>query len=169
MLEFYYDFLDKYVDRRHSELIHMDTDSMYMALSEENLDDVIRPELMDYYQKHDKAKFLSTSKYHNRTPGLFKDEFKGTQMIALTSKCYYAENSKMKAKFSCKGISKRQNSMPWERYLETLQGNTDKAQNTGFRVDNNQIMTYTQNKLGLSAYYNKRIVAADDIHTQPLY
>ena len=120
MLEFYYDFLDKYVDRRHSELIQMDTDSMYMALSEENLDDVIRPELMDYYQKHDKAKFLSTSKYHNRTPGLFKDEFKGTKMSALTSKCYYAENS-----------------MSWDRYLEALKGHTDKAENTGFIVDNN--------------------------------
>ena len=169
MLEFYYGFLDKYVDRRDFELIQMDTVSMYMTLSPKELDYIIGPELKDYYQKHDKAKFLSTSKYHNRTPGLFKDEFKGTQMIALTSKCYYAENSKMKAKFSCKGISKRQNSMPWERYLEALKGNTDKAQNTGFRVDNNQIMTYTQNKLGLSAYYNKRIVAADDIHTQPLY
>ena len=120
MLEFYYDFLDKYVDRRHSELIQMDTDSMYMALSEENLDDVIRPELMDYYQKHDKAKFLSTSKYHNRTPGLFKDEFKRTKMSALTSKCYYAENS-----------------MSWDRYLEALKGHTDKAENTGFIVDNN--------------------------------
>ena len=138
MLEFYYDFLDKYVDRRHSELIQMDTDSMYMALSEENLDDVIRPELMDYYQKHDKAKFLSTSKYHNRTPGLFKDEFKRTKMSALTSKCYYAENS-----------------MSWDRYLEALTGHIDKAENTGFIVDNNQIVTYKQNKLGQSAYYDK--------------
>ena len=59
---------------------------MYMALSWKELDDIIRPELMDYYQKHDKVKFLSTSEYHNRMPGLFKDEFKGTKMIALTSK-----------------------------------------------------------------------------------
>ena len=32
MLEFYYDFLDKYVDRRDFELIHMDTDSLYMDI-----------------------------------------------------------------------------------------------------------------------------------------
>ena len=39
-----------------------------------------------------KALFLSTSKYHDRTPGLFKAEFNGAKMIALASKCYYAEN-----------------------------------------------------------------------------
>ena len=33
MFEFYYDFLDKYLDRSHFELIQMDTDSMYMAIS----------------------------------------------------------------------------------------------------------------------------------------
>ena len=54
---------------------------------------------MDYYLNHDKAKFLSTSEYQNRMPGLFKDEFKGTQMIALTSKCYYTEKVKWKPDF----------------------------------------------------------------------
>jgi len=32
MLEFYYDFLDKYIDRRDFKLIEMDTDSNYMAI-----------------------------------------------------------------------------------------------------------------------------------------
>ena len=45
MLEFYYDFLDKFVDRRDFELIQMDTDSNYMAISGERLEDVVRPEL----------------------------------------------------------------------------------------------------------------------------
>ena len=49
--------------------------------------------------------------------------------------------------------------MSWDRYLNALKGKVDNAQNTGFRVNNNQIVTYTQNKLGLSAYYDKRIVA----------
>ncbi len=90
-------------------------------------------------------------------------------MIALTSKCYYAEDENMKAKFSCKGSSRRQNAMAWSRYLEALNGSIDKVQNTGFRVVDNHIVTYTQKKLGLSAYYDKRIVAADGIHTEPLY
>ena len=32
MLEFYYDLMDKYVDRRNFQYIEMDTDSAYMAL-----------------------------------------------------------------------------------------------------------------------------------------
>ena len=39
MLEFYYDFLDKYVDRRDFELIQMDTNSLYIALSTKTLDE----------------------------------------------------------------------------------------------------------------------------------
>ena len=37
MLEFYYDFLDKYMDQRYFELVQMDTDSNYMAISSERL------------------------------------------------------------------------------------------------------------------------------------
>ena len=33
MLEFYYDFLDRFVDRQDFELIQMDTDNNYMAIS----------------------------------------------------------------------------------------------------------------------------------------
>ena len=144
MLEFYYDFLDKYVDRRDFELIQMDTDSMYMALSAENLDDIVKPSLQDKYINGGKEEFLSTSTYHDRTPGLFKDEFKGTRMIALTSKCYYSENQDvMKAKFSCKGISKKQNEMSWDRYKNALDGHKDMAQNSGFRVNNSTVVTYT--------------------------
>ena len=45
MLEFYYDFLDNYVDRRDFEYIYMDTDSAYFAISGESLRDVVKPEL----------------------------------------------------------------------------------------------------------------------------
>ena len=90
-------------------------------------------------------------------------------MIALASKCYYVENEEAKSKFSCKGVSKKTNQMNWDRYLAALGGSTDKAQNTGFRVNDKKIVTYTQNKLGLSAYYDKRVVHEDGIHTEPLY
>ena len=45
MLEFYYDFLDNYVDRRDFEYIYMDTDSAHFAISGESLRDVVKPEL----------------------------------------------------------------------------------------------------------------------------
>ena len=44
----------------------------------------------------------------------------------------------------------------------------DKAKNVGFRVYDQDIVTYEQNKVGLSAYYDKRYVLADGIHTRPL-
>ena len=111
MLEFYYDFLDYYFDRRDFELLQMDIDSLHIAWSGENIDDLVKLELREEYHIERKAKFFSTSKCHDRTPGLFKEEFQGTRMISLTSKCYYVEDEKSKAKFSCKGVSKKQNPM----------------------------------------------------------
>ena len=97
-------------------------------------------------------------------------------MIALTSKCYFADSGagashnggKGVKKFSCKGVSRRQNEMNWERYRKALFGSLDKARNIGFRKRDNHIVTYEQSKLGLSAYYDKRIVHEDVIHTSCL-
>ena len=167
MLEFYYDFLGKFCDRRDFELIQMDTDSFYMALSANDFDDIIKPDLKELY-KDEKPNWLVTDEYSKRVPGLFKPEFKGKRMIALTSKCYYADNGDSKAKFSCKGVSRRQNKMSWERYINALFGSIDKVTNIGFRKKENHIVTYEQTKLGLSAYYDKRVVHEDGIHTSCL-
>ena len=185
MLEFYYDFLDKFCDRRDFELIQMDTDSFYMALSANDFDDIIKPEMKELYfgdgaqlgSEAEKKNWLVTDEYSKRVPGLFKPEFRGKRMIALTSKCYYADSgaggeagAKLGRdegikKFSCKGVSRRQNEMNWERYKNALFGSLDKARNIGFRKRDNHIVTYEQSKLGLSAYYDKRIVHEDGIHT----
>ena len=170
MLEFYYDFLDKFCDRRDFELIQMDTDSFYMALSANDFDDIIKPDLKELY-KDEKPNWLVTDEYSKRVPGLFKPEFKGKRMIALTSKCYFADNGASQEtipKFSCKGVSRRQNKMSWERYKNALFGTLDKVTNIGFRKKENHIVTYEQTKLCLSAYYDKRVVHEDGIHTSCL-
>ena len=59
--------------------------------------------------------------------------------------------------------------MSWERYLEALNRSIDTATNTGFRLYEQGIGTYTENKLELCAYYDKRIVDRDGIHTKPLW
>ena len=38
-------------------------------------DGIVRSELREEYDNVGKAEFLSTSKYHDRTPGLFKADF----------------------------------------------------------------------------------------------
>ena len=44
MLQFYYDFIDRYVDRSLFQYCEMDTDSAYIALAGESIDDLVRPE-----------------------------------------------------------------------------------------------------------------------------
>ena len=44
MLEFFYNFFKKFCDTEKYEELEMDTDSLYLALSEENLEDFILPQ-----------------------------------------------------------------------------------------------------------------------------
>ena len=51
MLEFYFDFMDVYVDRSDFEYCEMDTDSAYMAISGSSLEEVIKPEMREQYER----------------------------------------------------------------------------------------------------------------------
>ena len=168
MLQFYYEFLDFYLDRRDFELIQMDTDSMYFALSHERLEDAIRPGYETQFEE-EKKRWLAWDKWSNREPGLFKLEKEGTHAIALCSKCYHIKDSATgQAKVSSKGVNKRQNEMRRERFERALAGDRDVVVNRGFRMRDGSMYTYEQRKLGLSAYYDKRWVLPDGIHTEPL-
>ena len=58
-----------------------------MALSANDFDEIIKPEMRELY-KEEKKNWLVTDEYSKRVPGLFKPEFQGKRMIALTSKCF---------------------------------------------------------------------------------
>ena len=167
MLEFYYDFLDRYFDRKDFELIQMDTDSNYLAISGKKLEDIVRPEMKAEFEAQ-KKNWLAWDKWSGRTPGLFKLECEGDRMIALCSKCYFIDDRGEKKKFSTKGMSKKQNNINWQRFKTALEGSKDMATNRGFRMRDGNIVTYEQEKLGLSAYYDKRWVLPDGIHTEPI-
>ena len=49
-----------------------------------------------------------------------------------------------------------------------MEGSKDMATNRGFRMRDRQMVTYEQQKLGLSAYYDKRWVLPDGIHTESI-
>ena len=176
MLEFYYDFLDKYFSRQDLELCYMDADSFYLAMSGNSLDEILRPEMKEAF-KADKKNWLTTDKFSERTPGLFKREFVDTRGVWLTGKCYLVQNEAKQNKYSYKGISQKHNDLffqPYEDVLDVfLRARRDseleekdiyKAKNVGFRIYGQGVVS----KIGLSAYYNKRNVFADDIHTRPL-
>ena len=105
--EFYYDFMDVYVSRADFEYCEMDTDSAYMALSADFLENIIIPRMKDQFDtgligfcKSENIRADNSlhwfprsccekhSKFDTRTPGLFKLEFKGIEIIGLCSKTY---------------------------------------------------------------------------------
>ena len=51
MLELYYNFFTRFCDVNMFEELEMDTDSLYLALAEEELEDCIRPELRAEWQR----------------------------------------------------------------------------------------------------------------------
>ena len=173
MLEFYYDCLDKYIDRSDFQYVEMDTDSAYLGLSAKSLNEVIKPEMREEYEK-DKYNWFpnETTKelkaFNKRTPGLFKVEFEGKSIYALCSKLYFVEGD-TKNKFSCKGIQKSQNDINKDRFHNVLfNGVKDTCTNKGFRVIDNSMITYIQQKKGLSYVYDKRRVLEDGVTTVPL-
>ena len=78
MLEFHYDFLDKYFSRQDLEWCYMDTDSFYLIMSGDSLDKIVKTEMKQAYEAN-KKNWLATGTFSERTPGLFKHESVGTR------------------------------------------------------------------------------------------
>ena len=92
MLEFYYDFLDYYLLREDFEMVEMDTDSNYLGISAENVEELIKPKLREEFEREKHNWFVTPlAPQGKRTPGLFKVEFKGDKIIGLCSKSYCTE------------------------------------------------------------------------------
>jgi hypothetical protein len=188
MLQFYYNFIDKYIDRSDFEVCQMDTDSNYIAFSEDSIEKLIKPHMRQEYEK-DKFNFLpreseelhptfkvngksfTLAKYDKRTPGLFKEEKRTDKLISLCSKMYCCSDldEKEKPKYSCKGIQHQNNEITYKRFENVLfNKDQDIVLNKGFRYVGGCMKSYEQVKKGLSYAYHKRIVCEDGITTKPL-
>ena len=172
MLSFYYDCVDAHVDRSDFELCEMDTDSFYMALTSESLETIMKSHLSNSCNT-DPDWFPRTccdthEKYDRRTPGLFKLEAQGKEMICLNSKTYLLSKDDG-FKMSCKGIQKCRVEKPMDVFKSVLEtGKSVSKVNRGFRALNNSIFTYEQERSGFVYTYWKRQVEEDGIHTKPL-
>lgn len=170
---------------------------MYMALTGP-LETLIKPELLDAYYaeyftwfprqscaEHHDSYVLTVKagevwvrvpcceaafRYDIRTPGLFKEEFRGDGIVALNSKTYFCwgmEGETENIKYSSKGLSKRTNQLSREQFLNVINtGHTAVGVNTGFQKRNNKLYTYEQTKAGLSYFYAKRRVMSDGVSTK---
>ena len=134
MLELYFNFSKKICDTDKYEELEMDTDSLYLAWSGDNLEDVILPEkraewdqsrskdctfnftanaidnffprtLCNAHKKHDKRE---RERERERESGLFKEEFTSAEMLCLCSKTYCCYDRKSnKYKISSMELKKR--------------------------------------------------------------
>ena len=175
MLEFYYDFLDCYLHREDFEILEMDTDSNSLGITAENLEDLIKPELREEFERNKHHWFVTPlAPQGKRTPGLFKIEFKGDKMIDLCSKSYCTElfateTSSAQIKFSMKGVNKGQFKNPMLHYEHLLTTHQNfRACNQGIHAKDECMVTYKQDKNALTYFYPKRKVLADGRTTVPL-
>ena len=76
MLEFYYDFLDYYLDRKDFEYCEMDTDSAYIALAGKSIEQLILKDKIEEFYKN-RHKWLQSVYCESH-----RDEFKETDMLS---------------------------------------------------------------------------------------
>ena len=170
----------------------MDTDSLYLALFKKELNHCIRKETKAEWElmrtEDCKADFTANAttnffprtcctkhvKHDKREPGLFKEEFRCTEMLFLCSKtsCCYDSNSN-KYEFSSKGLIKKTledcGDGPMAKYRKVLdEFNYVTSTNRGFRVSYHSVATYEETKKGLVYFYPNKHVDTDGIHTRPL-
>ena len=197
-LELYHNFFKKFCDTDKYEefekiILEMDTDSLYLALSDENLEDVILPEKRAEWDQLRSANctdnftanatgnfsprtcYNAHKKHDKREPVLFSEEFRCSEMLCLWSKTYCCwDKQTNKYKFSSKGVNKRTlddfSDGPMSKSRKVLEESaTVTSTNRGFRTIQHSVATYEQTKKRLSYFYPKRIVEEDRIHTKPLH
>ena len=172
----------------------MDTDSLYLALSEQKMEDVSLPEkraewnqlpskdCTDDFTANVTDNFFPRTFFHThkkqdkRDPGLFKEEFRCAEMLCLRSKTYCCYDKQTnKYKFSSKGLNIRTlencgDGGPKSKYRKVLKESVNvTSTNRGFRTIQHSVAAYEQTKKRLSYFYPKTIVEEDGIHTKPLH
>ena len=103
--------------------------------------------------------------WSHRTSRLFKLEFERItghhpmQQILLRGQWIRSKEQSLRQE-----MCKEHNDITWWCYVSTIKGRNDHTQNGGFQVVAGCMKTYVQDKLGLSANYDKLRALPDDIH-----
>ena len=192
MLELYYNFFSRICDVNEFEELELDTDSLYLALAEKEVEDCRRPEMRAEWQRlrsndcvHNftadaianffpRTCCVKQKQQDKRERSLFKEEFRCTEVLCLCSKTYCCfDVTSNKLKYSRKGINKleleQSGDGPLEMYRRVLNEKVNiTSNNRGFGTNNHSVATYEQVKKGLSYFCLQKIVKTDAIHTQPL-
>ncbi|XP_071847518.1 uncharacterized protein [Apostichopus japonicus] len=170
MLQFYYDCLCKFFDVSKWEYVEMDTDSAYISIAGNSLEEILKPNMNETFRAEKHLWFprddTEEKMFDKRTPGLFKVEWQGDGIVALSSKMYYCFGGVKGDKCSCKGVNKKRNSIDEKIYKEVLTTKQPKTgENKGFRVRDNHVYTYRLRKDAFTYFYPKRKVQEDGVTT----
>ena len=167
--------MDYYLSREDFQILEMDTDSNYLGITAENVEDLIKPELKEQFVREKHNWFVTPlAPQGKRTPGLFKVELKGDKMIGLCSKSYCTESfatdsTPGQVKFSMKGINKGQFKNPMSHYEQVLTSMENfracKLWNS-FQGSDDDYVQAVQERTDL--FYPKRKVLKDGRSTVPL-
>lgn len=164
VLAFIYDVLLVYFDKADYMFLESDTDSVYLAISAPNLEDLVKPELRAQFDaiKHN---WFVQDPSQKRTPGLLKVEKEADKFIGLCSKCYICVGSDGEITAKAKGAQARNKDiMTFENFYKVLFNLPDACRvafNVGIRPVEQVPRTYFQEKKGLTSFYAKRICLPD--------
>ena len=126
MLELYYNFFTRFCDVHKFEELEMDTDLLYFALAEKELEDCIRPEMRAEWQRlrsndcadnftadavanfFPRTSCVKHKQHDERERGPFKEEFRCTEKLCLCSNTYCCHDvTSNKLNFISNGLNKR--------------------------------------------------------------
>lgn len=158
MLQFYYDFIDFYFDGADYQYCQLDTDSVYTAFSAENLNDILKPDLQEdsHQNKHNR---LCRTEMKQRcclisVRGLFKEEFQGDGIPAVSSKMYHCIGGRKKLSFP--EINLRKNKFVKANYRnDLLENSSQEITDKGFRIMNRVMSSSSLVKIGLTLFNDK--------------
>ena len=162
ILQFYFDYLLRFINFDDISTIFQDTDSLYLNLSQYTFEACIKEEMKSFftyltkgrcvkitnivYLEHDEDTYFPRSccdlckMADSRSPLLFHLEASGSEVFALCSKTYALrdekenENELSVVKYSCKGQTRSNVKLDGSQYIEAYYGQKPvSAPNFGFQ------------------------------------
>ncbi len=188
VLEFAYSFIDYFIPRALYDPVLMDTDSFYMQIGGREIEDVVRPELLDEYrarlenfhgdERHPDAYLPRTccdehARDDDKQYYLFKCEMRARVVVALTSKTYCCHALDGGYKLTAKGANKRAiEAKAQGGYVELYKtvldtGDSASITNRGFISQKGEMKTYEVDRNVFPFVYFKRKLVENKYHTLP--
>ena len=167
-LELYYNFFTRFCNVNKFEELEMDTDSLYLALAENEHEEFIRPEVRVEWQRLRsngcvdsftagalanillRTSFVKHKQHDKREPGFLKQEFRCTEMLCLCTKTYCCYHfTPNKPENSSEGLNKRVLELsghgPLKKYRRVLNEKVNVTLNNRELRTNNQFVAISTN------------------------